>query len=85
MCSLIESVAQRQRPASPMGIIDLRSLNHCSLLDTLAQHAPELFDRYLYVGTTRAATYLSVHCETELPAILEPLEAQFGSDWRDVS
>lgn len=54
-------------------------------IDTLAHHAPDLFDRYLYVGTTRAATYLGVHCETELPTALKPLESQFGSDWCNVA
>jgi hypothetical protein len=54
-------------------------------VDNLARYAPELFDRYLYVGTTRAATYLGVHCETDLPAALKVLEPQFGSDWRSVS
>jgi len=54
-------------------------------IDTLAQHAPELFDRYLYVGTTRAATYLGVHCEGDLPAALQPLKPQFCNDWRNVT
>ncbi len=52
-------------------------------IDTLAAHAPDLFDRYLYVGTTRAATYLGVHCEGELPSVLGSLKDQFCSNWRD--
>lgn len=54
-------------------------------IDALAQHAPELFERYLYVGATRAATYLGVHCYGELPTALQPLEAQFCRDWKSVS
>jgi DNA helicase IV len=34
-------------------------------IDKLAESAPSLFDRYLYVGATRAATCLGVHCGGE--------------------
>lgn len=53
-------------------------------VDGLAQRLKELFPRYLYVGVTRAATYLGVTCEGRLPAILEPLRPQFSDrvDWR---
>lgn len=50
-------------------------------LDRLAIEQPELFDRYLYVGTTRAATYLGLVCNTTLPKKLESLRAQFSSKW----
>ncbi|WP_428841153.1 ATP-binding domain-containing protein [Bradyrhizobium pachyrhizi] len=53
-------------------------------VDGLARRLKELFPRYLYVGVTRAATYLGVTCEGRLPAILEPLRPQFSDrvDWR---
>lgn len=50
-------------------------------LDRLATENPELFDRYLYVGTTRAATYLGLVCNTTLPKKLESLRTQFSSKW----
>lgn len=37
-------------------------------IDHLAARLPEIFDRYFYVGVSRAATYLGVTCEAELPA-----------------
>lgn len=40
-------------------------------VDTLAARLPELFDRYLYVGATRAATYLGITTSGELPPQLE--------------
>jgi hypothetical protein len=54
-------------------------------IDALAERAPDLFNRYLYVGTTRAATYLGVHCEGSLPPSLEILESQFCADWANIS
>lgn len=40
-------------------------------LDALAMRVPDLFDRYLYVGVTRAATFLAVTCNQQLPSTLE--------------
>jgi hypothetical protein len=40
-------------------------------IDQLAERLPDLFDRYLYVGITRAATYLGVTSEGLLPTRLE--------------
>lgn len=52
-------------------------------LDSLATSLPELFDRFLFVGTTRAATFLAATCEGSFPAALEPIRAHFSSDrWR---
>ncbi|MCD8521882.1 MAG: ATP-dependent helicase [Saccharospirillaceae bacterium] len=51
-------------------------------IDQLAVEQPELFDRYLYVGTTRAATYLGITCNGGLPASLEPLRHHFVGDWK---
>lgn len=51
-------------------------------IDRLAALHPELFDKYLYVGTTRAATYLGLTCEGAMPAAIESLRTHFGQDWR---
>lgn len=50
-------------------------------IDRLAQETPELFDRYLYVGATRAATYLGLVCQGGLPEKLEPMRQFFDSTW----
>ena len=50
-------------------------------IDRLAESRPEIFDKYLYVGATRAATYLGITCEGELPARMAELEGQFAPDW----
>ncbi len=51
-------------------------------IDQLAALHPALFDKYLYVGTTRAATYLGVTCDGALPPAIESLRAHFGLDWQ---
>lgn len=51
-------------------------------IDHLATQHPALFDKYLYVGATRAATYLGVTCEGSLPVTMEPLRQQFTDGWR---
>ncbi|MCY1165206.1 hypothetical protein D9M73_51070 [compost metagenome] len=50
-------------------------------VDRLAELKPELFDKYIYVGTTRAAAYLGLACETSLPAQLAPVRHHFATDW----
>ncbi|PJK29138.1 ATP-binding domain-containing protein [Minwuia thermotolerans] len=50
-------------------------------IDELAKALPGLFDKYLYVGATRAATYLGMTCRDDLPASMAPLEGLFGEDW----
>ena len=50
-------------------------------VDQLAAAQPDLFDKYLYVGTTRAATYLGMSCEAELPPVLEGLRSMFAQRW----
>lgn len=47
-------------------------------IDQLATLHPALFDKYLYVGTTRAATYLGVTCVGALPKAIEGLRNHFG-------
>lgn len=46
-------------------------------LDLLASLHPELFDKYLYVGATRAATYLGITCHKMLPQNIESLRHHF--------
>ena len=50
-------------------------------VDQLAKSRPDLFDKYLYVGATRAATYLGLTCEEHLPPSMGPLEGLFEQDW----
>lgn len=50
-------------------------------LDELAKQKPDLYERFLYVGATRAATYLGLTCAASLPSQLEPLRQVFVSDW----
>ncbi|MEQ3702105.1 ATP-binding domain-containing protein [Thalassolituus sp.] len=50
-------------------------------IDELVSEKPELFDRYLYVGATRAATYLGLTCTRNLPESLESLRQHFVSNW----
>ena len=51
-------------------------------IDQLATLHPALFDKYLYVGTTRAATYLGVTCQDTLPSAIESLRPHFCQDWQ---
>lgn len=51
-------------------------------IDQLAALHPALFDKYLYVGTTRAATYLGVTCDGALPPAIEELRPLFGQHWQ---
>lgn len=50
-------------------------------VDRLAALHPTLFDKFLYVGTTRAATYLGITCEEALPKSIETLRTLFVPDW----
>ncbi|WP_340116153.1 ATP-binding domain-containing protein [Pelagibius sp. 7325] len=50
-------------------------------IDRLAKARPDLFDKYLYVGATRAATYLGLTCERNLPPSMGSLEPLFRQDW----
>jgi hypothetical protein len=51
-------------------------------IDRLALAHPKLFDKYLYVGTTRAATYLGLTCEGKLPDKVSALRPLFSSNWK---
>jgi DNA polymerase III delta prime subunit len=50
-------------------------------IDRLAILRPQLFEKYLYVGTTRAATYLGVTCDNVLPESISSLRPMFVADW----
>lgn len=52
-------------------------------VDELAVQRPMLFDKYLYVGATRAATYLGLTCSgRSMPGIIEDMADQFGDSWQ---
>lgn len=50
-------------------------------IDDLVESLPELFEKYLYVGATRAATYFGAVCHGKLPVAMEPLRRQFAKSW----
>ena len=50
-------------------------------IDGLLQCHPELFNKYLYVGATRAATYFGITCTKSLPPQLESLRTAFCESW----
>lgn len=51
-------------------------------LDSLQLQEPELFDRYVYVGATRAATFLGLTCSgNALPNAMEPVAPLFEERW----
>jgi superfamily I DNA/RNA helicase len=51
-------------------------------VDGLHEQEPELFDRYIYVGATRAATFLGLGCRgSELPGQLAQVEASLAEHW----
>ncbi len=52
-------------------------------IDELAEREPELFDKFLYVGATRAATYLGLTSASEnVPVRMESIVGHFGNNWR---
>ncbi|WP_315809327.1 ATP-binding domain-containing protein [Pseudomonas sp. C9-3] len=50
-------------------------------LDELVETKPTLFERFLYVGATRAATYLGMVCHQKLPHSLENLRPYLTRKW----
>ena len=50
-------------------------------IDRLAESKPTLFEKYLYVGASRAATYLGITCEGMLPEAIAALRGHFETDW----
>ena len=51
-------------------------------LDETIENHPDLFSKYLYVGATRAATYLGITFHGETPSLMSPLSSHFESDWQ---
>jgi hypothetical protein len=51
-------------------------------IDQLATMHPRLFDKYLYVGSTRAATYFGMICGNKLPSAIAGLRPMFAESWR---
>jgi hypothetical protein len=49
-------------------------------IDGLARRIPDLFQRFFYVGVTRAATYLGLTCAGVLPNPLEAVRSHFSTD-----
>ena len=49
-------------------------------LDDFAEDEPELFHRFFYVGATRAATYLGITCQNEIPDRLTPVRSLFSEN-----
>lgn len=50
-------------------------------IDEFAEISPDVYQRFLYVGATRAATYLGVTCIGSLPVELDPIRNHFDSKW----
>ena len=50
-------------------------------IDKLAESEPTLFERYLYVGATRAATYLGLCAIGDKPSSLDRLSGHFAEQW----
>lgn len=51
-------------------------------IDRLAQRQPDLFEKYLYVGATRAAMYLGLTTgDDHLPTKVAALEGRFNKQW----
>lgn len=53
-------------------------------VDRLADLQPELFDKYIYVGATRAAAYLGLTCESKLPVRLNAVRYHFAANWNSL-
>jgi hypothetical protein len=52
-------------------------------VDKLAEEEPDLFDKYIYVGATRAATYLGLTSAGDsLPSALQSASELMGQDWK---
>ena len=50
-------------------------------VDTLEKEDPEMFERYVYVGSTRAATYLAFIAEETIPSVFRALDQTYAKDW----
>ena len=76
------------RPGNDVRVFDVQHIKGFEFeavffvgIDHLATMQPGLFDKYLYVGSTRAATYLGMTCDTELPSPIAGLRPMFAESW----
>lgn len=60
--------------------LEFEAVFFVDLDQTIAKHT-DLFSQYLYVGATRAATYLGVTFCGDVPQTVAPLSHHFGQDW----
>lgn len=55
-------------------------------IDRMARNEPELIDKYLYVGLTRARNFLALTCGDQFPQRLDFIKAQFRSgNWQTIA
>jgi hypothetical protein len=50
-------------------------------LQDLARNEPDLFDKFLYVGATRAATFLGLSCADRFPKLLQEATKNLTDRW----
>ena len=60
--------------------LEFEAVFFVDLDQTIFKH-PDLFSKYLYVGATRAATYLGATLCGDVPKQIKPLSHHFGKDW----
>ncbi|WP_165971653.1 ATP-binding domain-containing protein [Meridianimarinicoccus aquatilis] len=60
--------------------LEFEAVFFIGLDETLEKH-PELFTQFLYVGATRAATYLGITFYGVFPEVLMPLSSRFAEKW----
>jgi len=52
-------------------------------IDKLSTQVPLLFEKYLYVGVTRSATYLGITCKKHLPSRIKHTRKLFVDNWKN--
>ena len=62
--------------------LEFEAVFFVGLDQTISRH-PDLFPKYLYVGATRAATFLGVTFRGDVPQQVKPLAHHFTQDWAD--
>ncbi len=53
-------------------------------IDQLAEQSPDLFLKYLYVGSSRAATFFAMTSKKSLPDSIISIRGQFVDNWQDI-
>ena len=59
--------------------LEFEAVFYISLDQTIGAH-PDLFAKFLYVGATRAATYLGVTFSAKVPQVFLPLSDHFRTE-----